>query len=899
MTINHIHALPPGTYLEEYRLDAVLGAGGFGITYLAYDAHLDKSIAIKEFLPRDIATRTEGITVAPLSGADARDYNWGLEEFLDEARKLARFKHPHLNEVYRFFKANGTAYMVLEYIHGETLEERLNRDMRLSEQALRQLLMEMLSGLAVVHKANYVHRDIKPDNLILREEDGSAVLLDFGAARQAVGERSQSIAVILTPPYAPMEQYVGKVGHIGPWTDVYALGMVAYRCISGLGRDDIPDGPERKLVQHDDSMDLTPAVEVGKGSYTPQLLETIDWAIEVDSDARPQEAEEWRQALAGDGRVKRPYKPKSPETGVPPETGVRDWTSIALVALLVALLGTGAWWGWDKWFNPGPDDDNAGVIVDYMDSFSVALENENIDGARSYLATIRELQPDSPALVNMEQRLDLAIRAREAQSEVTRLLNEAEEFLEASRGSNAWAKYERVLELQPANEVAKAGKVRVIESYMDSFGEALERQQFNNADDYLATIRELQPDSPALANMEQSLDLAIGSREDSLAVGSEMTRLLREAEEDMEALRLTTPPGNNAWEKYQRVSELEPANQDAIAGKARVIGSYMDLFGEALERQQFNNADGYLATIRELQPDSPMLRDGEQRLEEARQEWIERIAGEMVPITGGTFHMGNLKDDGVIRDEGKDEEPPHPVTVPDFKLGKYEVTIVQFRNFVQATGYKTNAETGAGGNPGCKIYITNGFQWTAGSSWKNPGYAIEDNQPVVCVGWNDVQAFITWLSAQTGETFRLPSEAEWEYAVRAETTTLYHFGNDERELCSYANHADNNTDFRQRNETCSDGVGERAAVVGKYEPNSYDLYDMHGNVYEWVQDCYNKTYNGAPSNGSAWTNGNCNQRVIRGGSYRNNPLRLRSANRHNRKLSDIYYDLGFRLAQDQ
>ena len=177
------------------------GPGGFGITYRAYDAHLDKFVAIKEYLPVEFATRTEASTVVPHSNADAQDYHWGLTRFLDEARTLARFKHPHLNQVYRFFESNGTAYMVLEYIQGETLADRLSREAYLEEDALQRLLDEVLSGLAVMHEAGYIHRDIKPGNLMLREEDGSAVVLDFGAARQAVGQRSKPITSILTPGY--------------------------------------------------------------------------------------------------------------------------------------------------------------------------------------------------------------------------------------------------------------------------------------------------------------------------------------------------------------------------------------------------------------------------------------------------------------------------------------------------------------------------------------------------------------------------------------------------------------------------------------------------------------------------------------------------------------------------
>ena len=203
MAIDHIHALPPGTRFEEYRLDAVLGSGGFGITYRAYDAHLDTFVAIKEYLPAEFAARTEASTVVPKSNTDAQDYHWGLTRFLDEARTLARFNHPNLNRVLRFFEGNGTAYMVLEYVEGETLADKLTRERQLPEQTLQRLLDEVLSGLEVMHDAGYVHRDIKPGNLMLREEDGSVVVLDFGAARQAVGQRSKAITSILTPSYAP------------------------------------------------------------------------------------------------------------------------------------------------------------------------------------------------------------------------------------------------------------------------------------------------------------------------------------------------------------------------------------------------------------------------------------------------------------------------------------------------------------------------------------------------------------------------------------------------------------------------------------------------------------------------------------------------------------------------
>ena len=281
----------------------------------------------------------------------------------------------------------------------------------------------------------------------------------------------------------------------------------------------------------------------------------------------------------------------------------------------------------------------------------------------------------------------------------------------------------------------------------------------------------------------------------------------------------------------------------------------------------------------------------------ARQQMaLEReLAGEMVAIPAGTFRMGDLSGEG-----WDDEEPVHSVTVPAFRLGKYEVTVSRFRAFVEATGYRTDAERDADRYAGCASEQSDGmWDYVPNRSWRDPGYPVEDDQPVACVSWNDARAFINWLNEKAGGNYRLPSEAEWEYAARAGSATEYYFGDSESELCRYANHADRSTYFNWRNEFCSDGVGNLAAVVGSYQPNGFGLYDMHGNVWEWVQDCWNDDYEGAPTDGSAWTGGDCGRRVIRGGSWDDGARLLRSASRSGSGRSLRGNDVGFRLAQDE
>ena len=258
---HYIDALPPGYRIREYEVLRMLGRGGFGITYLAHDTLLDRDVAIKEYLPTDYAVRTEDHSVKPRSSEASDDYTWGLERFLDQARMLARLNHPSIVGVHAYVELNGTGYIVMEYIEGESLDDRLKRQGKLDPFDFRfrltAILKRLVGGLEQVHSEGYLHRDITPRNIMLKE-DGTPVLIDFGSARQMVAARSRSVTALVTPGYAPLEQY-STHGKQGPWTDIYALSAVAYHCITGT----VPlDAPGR--VQGDS---LALASEVGRWGY--------------------------------------------------------------------------------------------------------------------------------------------------------------------------------------------------------------------------------------------------------------------------------------------------------------------------------------------------------------------------------------------------------------------------------------------------------------------------------------------------------------------------------------------------------------------------------------------------------------------------------------------------------
>jgi len=281
-------SLPPGFRLHEYRIDAILGQGGFGIAYAATDVNLNASVVIKEYLPEGFAYRAEDYTVSARTDEDQDFYQSGLDSFLVEARTLATFRHPNIVRVARFFEANRTAYMVLEFERGQSLKQWRAKRGFVPENAIVELLAPLLDGLAAVHQAGYLHRDIKPDNVYVRDEDGSLVLLDFGSARQTASEK-QDAGTVVTPGYGPIEQYAGG-GRQGPWTDIYSLGATLFWLVTGKKPVDAP----ARLADPDPQ---PRAEEVCRGRYSPEFLRAIDWALRMHPSNRPQDVAQFRSAL--------------------------------------------------------------------------------------------------------------------------------------------------------------------------------------------------------------------------------------------------------------------------------------------------------------------------------------------------------------------------------------------------------------------------------------------------------------------------------------------------------------------------------------------------------------------------------------------------------------------------
>lgn len=288
--IDSENCLPRGTRLAEFEITGIIGEGGFGIVYLAFDHSLQRTVALKEYMPGSLAGRGDDKSVSVRSSRHEKTFNAGLKSFINEARLLAQFEHPALIKVYRFWEENKTGYMAMRYYEGQTLKRLLKHHPEFfTEASLRSILKPILEALDVLYRVNILHRDISPDNIMI-QKNGEAVLLDFGSARQIITGMSQAFTVILKPGYAPVEQYADDASMTqGPWTDIYSLSSVVYAAI-------VKKAPPTSVARM-----IKDPVEPLRGgvypAYSDQFLAAIEKGMSIKPEDRPQTIADFRKWL--------------------------------------------------------------------------------------------------------------------------------------------------------------------------------------------------------------------------------------------------------------------------------------------------------------------------------------------------------------------------------------------------------------------------------------------------------------------------------------------------------------------------------------------------------------------------------------------------------------------------
>src|SRR5262245_56241116 len=368
-------ALKPGQTIGRYEIVSVLGQGGFGITYRARDVQLGREVAVKEYLPSALAIRQDGTTVLPRSTKMAEDFGWGRDRFVTEGRTLASLhRATAIVHVFDYLEANGTAYIVMELLSGETLEGRIKTNGKLSPAEVDRILWPLLDGLEQVHNAGFLHRDIKPANILL-DATGNPTLIDFGASRAAMAGRSTALTAIFTPGYAAAEQMTSAKQ--GPWTDIYGLSATLYPAIAGKTP---PSAFDRMLSDtYEPLAQLTPA------GFSPGVLAGVDAGLAVVASDRPQSIAGWRpilsmaEAPAADATVvigKAPPPPRHVSTLPPPSapgSSSRTGLWIAIGVVVLALLGGG---GYYALRGPDPEMAKARQAAEEAEARRVKAEEE-------------------------------------------------------------------------------------------------------------------------------------------------------------------------------------------------------------------------------------------------------------------------------------------------------------------------------------------------------------------------------------------------------------------------------------------------------------------------------------------------------------------------------------------
>jgi len=310
--------LQSGEMLNWYRIEHVLGRGGFGVIYLATDTNLDHQVAIKEYRVLEAAGNTG--TQSP-QDAGLNNARQGMQRFIAEARNLVKFKHPNIVRVMSVFEQNDTAYIVMEYEEGIDLRQFLRDPRQRTESVLKSLVLPIADGLSQVHQSGFIHRDIKPANILMRR-NGSPVLLDFGSARSPSASSTEPLTALVSAGYAPLEQYSGDGDKDqGPWTDIYALGAVLYFAVTGM--EPVDSAKRASALLNGGKDPLIRARLAGQAEYSAEFLSAIDWALQFRISDRPKTLSVWLNALLRDPSVGQPTRLVSREA-VRKDAGVQS-----------------------------------------------------------------------------------------------------------------------------------------------------------------------------------------------------------------------------------------------------------------------------------------------------------------------------------------------------------------------------------------------------------------------------------------------------------------------------------------------------------------------------------------------------------------------------------------------
>ena len=803
-------ALQPGSYIADLQINAILGVGTFGITYLVTDPAIGTRFALKEYLPAGFVLRQADGKIQPIDDQSAEIFKSGLSQFLNEARLVAALDHPNIVKVLRYFEANGTAYFLMPYYQGQPLHHLLESGGAFDREDAKALMLPLMDALEYIHGQGVVHQDIKPANIYMTQ-NGEPILLDFGIAA-ALGNGTSTTSNLGSAGYAAPEQAQAN-GIIGPWTDIYALAATLYRCVTGRIPTSATDRQERLDAGYDDP--LTAFSELAPTGLYGGLTDAVELGLKLPPKERPRDVGQWKKSFKSLDWHRSVVVGGSTEAYA--KEG-KEWLPIILLGIFLVTMAAVA-----IFLLTGESPDQASKTpISGSDVMSPSG-----DSAR------RVQEPSSEELERWQGALKadtvLGYRRFIADFPESIYRNQAETQLD-------------ILDEKTWQELSAEDSVPAYEDYLEIFPDGIHQAE-------------------ALQRIE-----AIKQAE----AKKERERLERERLEKL------------AWEKASNTRTIAAFDQYITAWPAGLHIEEAMRIRRLLKDQ--SNDDKAFQTALKL------------NTKDAFQAYIDAFPNG-VNVTSALQHMDDLtlRPGKIFRDcvdcpammvvpaaaywQGSDdssalalsmEKPRRLVTIDEpFAVSIHEVTMAEWDLCFEDKGCTSRPNDNGWGRA---------------------------DRPVIMVSWNDAEQYVHWLSEKTGQSYRLPSESEWEYFASAGQESDWPGGN-AAAVCQFGNIAGTETGFRWQHDQCGDKLALGTAPVGSFRPNSFGLYDTLGNVSEWTADCMNLSYLDAPVDGSAWGRGICSSHMTRGGSWITGTKEIRLPARFNLKNGDRNDFTGFRVVR--
>ena len=923
---DELQTLVTGHRLGDYEVQRLLGSGTFGNVYLCHDVDGSPTVAVREYMPHGLAVRADDMRVQAASPAAEAAFRAGLGRFVRRAERMMAVEHPNVVRIRRVFEANGTSCVAMDYVAGRPLADLLGSGSTFSSAELVSRIRPVAEGLAAMHRNGTAHGNLGLRSIVVREDD-TPVLLGLSVSVQ------DEFGTVRMPGYAPIEHYSSRDELVSPRADAYSLAAVLYRCVTGVTPPEAPIRAERDT--------LVPAARAAKGrrSYDPRLLTAIDAALTLDPAMRPDGVQALLDVLvdappdeSGQSRraARAPATVPDEEDGVERAPGRRGKVVLATAVVGLAAVVAGILLLQGDGLEGGGERGGQGIVSVPSETDLTQPETEpapplaqSAEPPPDAAPTEPALEDEGPAVAEAPAPPPEALPARTASLVVVTEPAGAEVLLDdepigvtplevdVAAGVYAVAlRHPYYDDLESELDLSSAEPTRFERALDRATGTLLvtttppgawiEWGGERVADETPATVAEL-PAGPvtltvgAPGHVSAEVPAEVPKNDSASVTFSlerafgRLTLVLSPTDADVALLDAESSysPGVRLPEGPQRIA-VSRTGWRTVEQTVDVVGDTRHEIALEAEWHPFTvttNPPGALVTFvdgDEAYSPGVRLPPGEYEVQATLlgyAPWVGTVRHTAAPtmhgvslefvtaeyadplrsgddgpvmtvIPAGTFRMGCVSGNAC---QGS-EQPVRAVTIASpFSMSKHEVSFEDFDRFSRATGRERPDDSG----------------WGRG------------RRPVIGVSWVDANDYASWLSAETGRRYRLPTEAEWEYAARAGGDTAYGWG--EALATGEAN--------------CS-GCGrslDRTVPTGSFRANAWGLHDMHGNVWEWVEDCWNPDYDGAPLDGSAWAQGDCARRILRGGSWFNPPAMARSATRLSGNSSVRGNIAGFRV----